>query len=202
MKKQRALLMIKPDGVQRGLIGKIIKRFEQVGLKITGLKFIWAKEQQIKIHYPETGAWFKKVGERTLTNYAKNLPAGRQEVLMRVKEVFGSDNPVTIGKTVKQWLITYLQESPVFLAVVEGYEAIEIARKLSGNTIPVLAAPGTIRGDFSHDTIDLANEQSRPLRNIIHASDTAEDGEKEIKVWFKDDELFDYSRVDEKIMFK
>ena len=194
MKKQRALLIIKPDGVQRGLIGKIIKRFEQVGLKIVGLKFIWAKKQQIIDHYPSTEAWFKKVGERTLTNYAKKG--------LDAKKVFGTNDAINIGKTVKQWLITYLQESPVFLAVVEGYEAIEIVRKLSGNTIPVLATPGTIRGDFSHDTIDLANEQSRPLRNIIHASDTVEDGQKEIKVWFKDDELFDYFRVDEKIMFR
>jgi nucleoside-diphosphate kinase len=194
MKKQRALLIIKPDGVQRGLIGKIIKRFEQVGLKIVGLKFIWAKKQQIIDHYPSTEAWFKKVGERTLTNYAKKG--------LDAKKVFGTNDAINIGKTVKQWLITYLQESPVFLAVVEGYEAIEIVRKLSGNTIPVLATPGTIRGDFSHDTIDLANEQSRPLRNIIHASDTVEDGQKEIKVWFKNDELFDYFRVDEKIMFR
>ncbi len=194
MKKQRALLIIKPDGVRRGLIGKIIKRFEQVGLKIVGLKFTWAKEQQIIDHYPSTEVWFKKVGERTLTNYAKKG--------LDAKKIFGTNDAISIGKTVKQWLITYLQESPVFLAVVEGYEAIEIVRKLSGNTIPVLAAPGTIRGDFSHDTIDLANEQSRPLRNIIHASDTVEDGQKEIKVWFKDDELFDYFRVDEKIMFR
>ncbi|PIY70701.1 nucleoside-diphosphate kinase, partial [Candidatus Roizmanbacteria bacterium CG_4_10_14_0_8_um_filter_35_28] len=74
-------------------------------------------------------------------------------------------------------------------------------RKLSGNTIPVLAAPGTIRGDFSHDTIDLANEQNRPLRNLIHASDTVEDGEKEIKVWFTLEELFSYERADEKFMY-
>ncbi len=89
----------------------------------------------------------------------------------------------------------------MFITVVEGYECIEIVRKLSGNTIPLLATPGTIRGDFSHDCIDLANEQNRPLRNIIHASDTVEDGEKEISVWFKNDELFDYERADEKFMF-
>jgi nucleoside-diphosphate kinase len=193
MTKQRALLIIKPDGVQRGLIGKIIKRFEQVGLTIVGLKFVWAEEKQIISHYPETDVWFKKVGERTLTNYEKKgLDAAK---------VFGTNDAVTIGKTVKKWLIKYLQESPVFLAVVEGYECIEIVRKISGNTIPLLAAPGTIRGDFSHDCIDLANEQNRPLRNLIHASDTVEDGEKEIKVWFTPEELFKYERADEKFMF-
>lgn len=194
MKKQRALLIIKPDGVQRGLIGKIINRFERVGLKITGLKFEWATKEKIIAHYPETDAWFAKVGQRTLTNYAKKG--------LDAKKVFKTDDAVSIGKTVKGWLVDYLQESPVFLAVVEGYDVIEIVRKLSGNTIPVLASLGTIRGDFSHDTIDLANEQNRPLRNIIHASDTVEDGEKEIKVWFKDDELFDYELAFEKFMYK
>ncbi len=194
MKKQKALIIIKPDGVQRGLIGKIVSRFEQVGLKIIGLKFEWANKEKIIAHYPETDAWFKKVGERTLTNYAtKGLDA---------KKVFDNDDPIAIGKTVKKWLIDYFQESPVFLMAIEGYEAIEIVRKLSGNTIPVLAAPGTIRGDFSHDSIDLANEQNRPLRNIIHASDTVEDGEKEVNLWFKKEELFEYERADEKIMFK
>lgn len=193
MKKQKALIIIKPDGVQRGLIGKIVSRFEQVGLKIIGLKFDWATEEKIIAHYPETDTWFKKVGERTLTNYAKKG--------LDAKKVFGTDDAIKIGKTVKKWLINYLQESPVFIMAVEGYECIEIVRKLSGNTIPVLANPGTIRGDFSHDSIDLANEQNRPLRNIIHASDTVEDGEKEVNLWFEKDELFEYERADEKIMF-
>ncbi len=193
MKKQKALLIIKPDGVQRGLIGTIVKRFERVGLTVIGVKFEWASKEKIIAHYPETEAWFKKVGERTLTNYAKKG--------LDAKKVFKTDNPVAIGKTVKQWLIDYLQESPLFFAVVEGYDVVEIVRKLSGNTIPLLAAPGTVRGDFSHDTIDLANEQNRPLRNIIHASDTVEDGEKEVALWFKPEELFAYQRADEKIMF-
>ena len=193
MQKQRALIIIKPDGVQRGLLGKIVNRFEQVGLKIIGLKFEMSDEKKVITHYPETDAWFKKVGGRTLTNYAKKG--------LDVKKIFNTDDPIQIGRTVKKWLVTYFQESPVLIMALESYDCIEIVRKLSGNTIPVLANPGTIRGDFSHDTIDLANEQNRPLRNIIHASDTVEDGEKEVKVWFKDDELFDYERADEKFMF-
>ncbi|MCL4374928.1 nucleoside-diphosphate kinase [Patescibacteria group bacterium] len=193
MTKQKALLIIKPDAVQRGLIGVILSRFERVGLTVIGLKFTWAAPEKIKAHYPETEAWFTKVGERTLTNYAKKG--------LDAKTVFQTDDPVAIGKTVKQWLIDYLQESAVLLAVVSGYDVIEIVRKLSGNTIPLLAAPGTVRGDFSHDTIDLANAQNRPLRNLIHASDTVEDGEKEVKLWFADEELFDYQRCDETIMF-
>lgn len=193
MQKQKALLIIKPDGVQRGLCGAILKRFERVGLTIIGFKFMKADAQTVKNHYPENDIWFGKVGQRTLTNYAKKG--------LDVKKVFGTDDAVAIGKTVKQWLITYFQESPVLVAAVTGYETIEIVRKISGNTIPVLAAAGTVRGDFSHDTIDLANEQNRPLRNLIHASDAVEDGEKEVALWFKPEELFDYKRADEKIMF-
>ena len=194
MKKQRALLIIKPDGVQRGIIGKIITRFETVGLKIIGLKFEMATSEKVVAHYPETEAWFKKVGERTLTNYQKKG--------LDARTVFKTNDAVSIGKIVKGWLVTYFQESPVFMAVVEGYDCIEIVRKLSGNTIPVLAAPGTVRGDFSHDTIDLANEQNRPLRNIIHASDSPEDGEKEVNLWFKKEELFSYEPAGEKFMYK
>ncbi|MDO8609622.1 MAG: nucleoside-diphosphate kinase [bacterium] len=193
MKKQKALLIIKPDGVQRGLIGTIIKRFEKVGLTVIGVKFEWATKEKVIAHYPNTEAWFKKVGERTLSNYAKKG--------IDANKVFGTNDPIKIGQAVKGWLVNYFQESPVFLAAVEGYEAIEIVRKLSGNTLPVLAAPGTVRGDFSHDTIDLANEQNRPLRNLIHASDAVEDGEKEVALWFAPNELFSYVRADEKLMF-
>ena len=193
MTKQKALLIIKPDGVQRGLIGKIIARFERVGLKIIGLKFEMASKEKVVAHYPETEAWFAKVGQRTLTNYEKKG--------LDARKVFKTNDAVAIGNIVKSWLITYFQESPVFMAVVEGYDCIDIVRKLSGNTIPVLAAPGTVRGDFSHDTIDLANEQSRPLRNIIHASDSPEDGEKEVNLWFKPEELFSYELAGEKFMW-
>ena len=144
-----------------------------------------ADSATVKVHYPENDVWFAKVGQRTLTNYAKKG--------LDVKKVFGTDDAVAIGKTVKQWLITYFQESPVLVAAVEGYETIEIVRKISGNTIPILAVSGTVRGDFSHDTIDLANEQNRPLRNLIHASDAVEDGEKEVALWFKPEELFPIS---------
>ncbi|PIY68660.1 nucleoside-diphosphate kinase [Candidatus Roizmanbacteria bacterium CG_4_10_14_0_8_um_filter_39_9] len=193
MNKQKALLIIKPDGVQRGLCGAILKRFEQTGLTIIGFKFLQAPEQTIRDHYPSTDVWYGKVGQRTLTNYAKKG--------IDVKKQFGTEDPIEIGKTVKGWLVTFFQESPVLVAAVEGHEAIEIVRKLSGNTIPILAAAGTVRGDYSHDTIDLANAQFRPLRNIIHASDSVEDGEKEVHLWFKDDEIFSYKRADEELMF-
>lgn len=194
MNKQRVLVLIKPDGVKRGLIGKVLRRFETVGLKIIGFKFIWAEKKQIIAHYPSSEAWLKKVGERTLVNYQrKGLDA---------EKLLGTKDAVEIGRLVKGWLVKYLQESPVLSAVLEGYEAIAIVRKLCGDTTPLFAAPGTIRGDFSMDNIDLANEKGRPMKNIIHASDNPDDAQKEVKIWFKEEELFEYERVDEKIMFE
>lgn len=193
MIKQRSLILIKPDGIQRGLIGKILKRFEQAGLTIVGFKFVWATEKQIADHYPSTDKWFTTVGQRTLTNYQKKG--------LDATGVFGTADAITIGKTVKQWLIKYLQQSPVLIFVLESYGAVETIRKICGNTIPFLAVPGTVRSDFAHDTIDLANEQNRPLRNVIHASETVEDADKEIKIWFNAEELFSYKRADEEIMF-
>ncbi len=193
MNKQVALLIVKPDGVQRGLIGKTLRRFEQVGLTVIGLKFQWADSALISRHYPSDDAWFRKVGERTLTNYAKRG--------VDVNEVFHTDDAIAIGKVVKGWLLSFMQESPLFVVALEGYEVIEIVRKISGNTVPLFANPGTIRGDFSHDTIELANAANRPLRNIVHASDTVEDGEKEVALWFTPAELYRYERADEKIQW-
>src|SRR3989338_10529660 len=107
MNKQKTLIIIKPDGVQRGLLGKIVSFFEQVGIKIIGLKFVWVTEKQIITHYPETDTWFKKVGERTLTNYAKKG--------LDAKKIFNTDDAIQIGRTVKKLLITYFQESPVLI---------------------------------------------------------------------------------------
>lgn len=193
MQTQQALIIIKPDGVERGVIGQILHRFERVGLKIVGLKFEWADPAKVKAHYPEADSWFEKVGNRTLKNYAaKGLDA---------KELLGTDQPIEIGKLVKKWLIDYMTESPMLFAVVEGYETVAIVRKLCGDTNPLNALPGTIRGDFSHDNVELANDRKRPVRNVIHGTDDVEEASKEINLWFKPDELFSYQRADEDVMF-
>jgi nucleoside-diphosphate kinase len=120
---------------------------------------------------------------------------------MDPKEVLGTDDPIEIGKKVKSWLIDFMMESPLLFAVVEGYETIHIVRKLCGDTNPMNAMPGTIRGDFSHDNIDLANERNRPLRNVIHGTDAVEEASKEINLWFSPDEIYSYERADEDVMF-
>lgn len=194
MQKQRSLVLIKPDGTQRQLNGKIIERFERAGLKIVALKFLFATREMVVNHYPSDDEWFSVVGGRTLDDYSKKH--------IDPKVVFKTDDSIEIGKAIKEWLVDYVTSGPTLAFIVEAYDAISVVRKIVGATNPSVANPGTIRGDFSHDNIELANEQLRPLYNIIHASGSPEEAEHEISVWFDKREIMDYDRIDEKFMFK
>jgi len=164
MEKERTLVLVKPDGVIRNLIGKIISRFEDAGLKIIGMKMQWVDEDFAKKHYREDIA--QKHGER-----------------------------------VRNDLIKYIKEGPVVVMVLEGVEAITIARKIVGSTYPSEAVPGTIRGDFAHISKDYANTNKIMVRNLIHASGNKEDAEIEIPLWFKEDEMHSYKTVHDIIAF-
>lgn len=184
MKIQRTLIICKHDAVARGLMGQIIQRFERVGLKLVGMEFIAATEDMGRDHYPNSVEWLQKVGERTLNEYKEKGidPIAR----------LGTADPVEIGKMIKQWNIDYLTIGPVLAMVWEGPGAVEIGRKLVGSTIPLKAAPGTIRGDFSWDNADLANEYQRPFYNLVHASSEVEEAEFEIQLWFSNSEIIEY----------
>jgi len=182
--KQKTLIIIKHDGVARGLMGEIISRFERVGLKMVALEFIAATDDMSSSHYPDSSEWKAKVGQRTLAEYEeKGIDAVAQ---------LGTDNAEEIGGLVKGWLVEYLSMGPVLAMVFEGPEAVRIGRKLVGETNPVNAAPGTIRGDYSWDNADLANEHMRPFYNLAHASGSPEEAQEEIDLWFSDTELMDY----------
>lgn len=185
--------MIKPDGVKRGLIGEIIARFERSGLKLVALKMVHPTRDMVEKHYPSTDIWFRTVGEKTLNSY--------KEFGLNPKEHLGTDSALEIGKTVKGWLIDFISSGPVVCMVWEGNHAIENVRRLVGNTLPIKAAPGTIRGDFTCDSPDLANVGHRPIRNLIHASGDAAEAHHEITLWFTEKEIHDYERADAEIMF-
>lgn len=191
---EKTVIILKHDAVARGLIGEIIQRFERVGLKLVAMKMVRATVVMGEKHYPQDEAWLKRVGERSLTEY--------QEKGIDPFEVLGIDDPIEIGKMVKKWNITYLTEGPVLAMVFQGYDAINMARKLVGSTIPAKALPGTIRGDYSVDSAELGNLKHRPARNLIHASGNKEEAANELDLWFKPDELLEYSRGDEYVMFK
>lgn len=191
---QKTVIILKHDAVARGLMGDILKRFERAGLKLVAFKFIQAEKDRAVRHYPTEEAWFRAVGDRTLAEYL-------EKKLDPIKEI-GTKDPVEIGKLVKKWNVDYLTEGPVLAMVWEGYDAIRQARKLVGSTNPSVAVPGTIRGDFSIDNVELANALRRPFRNMIHASGDEGEARNEADLWFEASEICDnYLRADQKMMF-
>ncbi len=190
---ERTLVLLKPDSVQRGLVGQILARFENVGLKIVGLKIVQPPRGFIESHYPNTPDWIRGMGEKSLANYAE---LGKDPI----KEV-GTDDPMKIGEMVKNWNIEYLTSGPIVAIALEGGHAIQVVRKLVGHTLPLNAQAGTIRGDFSTASPAIANALRHSIRNMIHASSTSEEAEHEIKHWFDQDALVEYKRTDEDVLF-
>ncbi|HKB88501.1 MAG TPA: nucleoside-diphosphate kinase [Patescibacteria group bacterium] len=191
---ERTIVLVKPDGVKRGLIGEITSRFEKRGLKVVGMKMVWVDEAMVRKHYPTTRKeWVSGIGEKTLKAY--------EDYGTDPKEHLGTMDPYEIGLLVCKWLVEYLTSGPVVAIVLEGPHAIIAVRKIAGYTYPDTAIPGTIRGDFSVDSPDLANMTKRSGMNLVHASGNAEEAKFEIELWFKKSELMDYKRSDEAIMF-
>jgi len=147
----RTFVMVKPDGVQRGLVGDIVSRLEAKGLKLVAARFEKLPESRVTEHYKEH-----------------------------------------ISKPFFPSMKTYIMGSPCFLMVWEGKNVAAIVRTMVGSTNPQEAAPGTIRGDFG---IDIG-------RNVIHASDSPESAAREIGIHFKNNEVFDYTRIDESVVYE
>jgi len=185
---ERTLVFLKPDGVQRGLVGEVIRRFERAGLRIAGLKMVRASRALLDRHYPSDEGFLRTIGGKT----REAFEAAGLDVLRET----GTDDPVAIGRQVRQWLIEFVLSAPVVAFVLEGTHAVAVTRKLVGDTLPFRAAPGTIRGDFSADSPTVANLQKRPVRNLVHASGTAEEAAAEISLWFSPEDLYDYERID------
>ncbi len=190
---ERTLVILKPDAVERGIVGDIISRFEKVGLKIVATKMIIATEELVNAHYPKDRTEFiKGLGQKTLDNY--------KDLGMDAKKEFGTEDAHEIGLQVQKWLVDFLTAGPAIAMVVEGPHSIEVVRKLCGFTLPSMAPPGTIRGDYSFDSSSLANAAKRPIKNLIHASGDAEEAAHEIGLWFNSDEIYDYETIHQKHM--
>lgn len=194
---EKTLVLIKPDAISRGLIGRIIIRFEEAGLKILGLKLLQPTLDQAEKHYPTTDAQLNQMGNKTLETYAK-LGLDPQELL-------GTSISKEIGLKVHKWNADFLSSGPVVAIVLEGVHAVKKVRALCGKTMPIDAMPGTIRGDFSSSSPAVANLQQSAVYNLIHASDNENDIDeprKEIEHWFKPEELVEYTFVQSSVMFK
>jgi len=193
-KEEITFMMIKPDGVMRGLTGEIVKRVERVGLKIVALKMYKPEVKQVDDHYPKDEAWITRLGNKTLTTYEKFGYDAMKEL--------GTNKAEEIGPHVRQWLIDFMVSGPVVVMAIKGPHAVAMIRKLAGPTMPSDAEMGTIRGDFSVDSAAAANRDKRAVMNIVHASETQDEAKHEIQHWFGEGEtLWDYERSDEMVMY-
>lgn len=186
---ERTLVLIKPDGVQRGLIGEILGRFERVGLKVIALKMVHASHEDVDQHYALTEEWMKAVYDKAKAKYDAT------------GESFPYSDHIAYGTEIKNGLVTFLKSAPIVAMVLEGEKAVSLVRKIVGATEPASSAPGTIRGDLSQDTYALSNEQKRPIRNLIHASGNVEEATNEMKIWFTDTELYKYEHVNDRVQY-
>lgn len=192
LKEERTFMIIKPDGVRRGLVGEIVKRIEQRGLKIIACSLVGAKRNEVDKHYPKDAKWIRRLGEKTMAVYAKYNLNPKKEI--------GTDDVEKIGRIVREWLLDYMTSGPIVKMAIEGVHAIDMVRKLCGATVPLNAELGSIRGDFSADSPIAANGGMRAIHNLVHASETAAEAAYETKLWFKAAELHSYRRVEEELM--
>ena len=189
---EQTVVLIKPDGIKRGLVGEVIGRFEKAGLKIVALKMVWIDKQLATKHYGYNDEWFENVGKKVKEFYREHgFDAG---------EEFNKLSNRQIGKLVQKWNVDYLTEGPVIAMLIEAPGGVEIVRKIVGLTSPQSAPPGTIRGDYSFDSPSLSNVKKRSIRNLIHASGTPKEAKLERQLWFKEDEIYSYKRAGEEII--
>jgi len=191
---ERTLIIIKPDALKRGLVGKIIETFENVGLKLMAAKMLRPDKRVIKNHYPGAKEWIREMGEKTLSSFKQSG--------VNVKEKMETDDPDKLGQFVYDRLIKYWMEGPIIVMVWQGPDAIQIARKLRGHTIPLLAQTGTLRSDYSFDSSTLSSSLDRVVKTFVHASGNKEEAEREIKYWFGKTDFKSYEREIDELYLK
>lgn len=190
-KKERTFVILKPDTVQRGLVGEVIKRFENIGLKVVAMKMIKATSDQCWDHYQKSDEWYTKKGERTINNF-------KEQGIEPTKEA------IEYGKDIVRALEKYMTASPVVPMVLEGNEAMSVVKRLVGGTEPTTADSGTIRGDYAIDSYNICDVDGRAVRNLIHCTDPADGKEeynREVAVWFTPEEIINYKLVSEVMLY-
>ncbi len=187
-KEEKTLVILKPDAVQRGLVGDIIKRIESTGLKLVALKIINATEDQLWAHYNKDDEWFLKKGARTIEERtALGLPVEKEAI--------------EYGKDIIRALVKFMSCGPVAPMIWEGNQAVGIVKKIVGSTEPLSSDSGTIRGDYTLDSYELSSLDSRAVRNLIHCSDPVADAAREIPIWFQENEILKYRLIAEQILY-
>lgn len=187
-KKERSLVFIKPDGVQRSLIGEIIKRFERTGLKLVSLKLMVLDAERCWKHYNKDDEWFEKKGARSIEERKANgLPIEK--------------DAIGYGKEIIEALVKFMTSGPVVGMIWEGNKATGIVSKLVGSTEPLTSDIGTIRGDLTLDSYEITSVDGRAVRNLIHCSESPSEAEREIDIWFDKNDIINYRLVQEQILY-
>ncbi len=186
--QERSLVLLKPDTVQRSLVGEVIKRFEQTGLKISAMKMIVPTEAQLLTHYNKDDAWYERKGKGIV-----------EELQAQGKEI--TKEPIEYGKDIIRTIVRYMTAAPVVALIMEGNKAVSVVTKIVGTTEPSTSDVGTIRGDYTLDSYSHATFENRAVRNLVHQSESPEEAEREIAIWFKDEEIMEYVTAQERIMY-
>lgn len=187
-KKERTLVILKPDAIQRSLVGTVLSRIENTGLKFVAMKFLLPEADQCWKHYNKDEAWFMKKGTRIVEDRkAQNLPIEKEAL--------------DYGKDIIQSNVDFFTSGPVLAFVVEGNQSVAIVKKLVGGTEPTTSDVGTIRGDFTVDSYALSSIDNRAVRNLVHCSDSPDEAEREIPIWFNEKDILNYRLVQEQILY-
>ncbi len=186
--QERSLVLLKPDTVQRSLVGEVIKRFENTGLKISAMKMIVPTEAQLLTHYNKDDAWYQRKGEGIVA-----------ELTEQGKEI--TKEPAEYGKDIILTIVRYMTAAPVVAMILEGNKAVSVVTKIVGTTEPSTSDVGTIRGDYTLDSYSHATFENRAVRNLVHQSEYPEEAEREIAIWFNDSEVMNYVTAQERIMY-
>lgn len=187
-KKERSLVILKPDAIQRSLMGTILSRIENIGLKFVAMKFILPKAEQCWAHYNKDEEWFLKKGSRVVEDR-------KAQGLLIEKEA------IEYGKDIIQANVDFFTSGPVLAFIVEGNQSVAIVKKLVGGTEPTTSDVGTIRGDLTVDSYALSSIDNRAVRNLVHCSDSPDEAEREIPIWFKESEILKYRLIQEQILY-
>jgi nucleoside-diphosphate kinase len=186
--QERSLVLLKPDTVQRSLVGEVIKRFEQTGLKIVSMKMIVPTEAQLLVHYNKDDSWYERKGKGIVEELTTQGQAITKE-------------PIEYGKDIIRTIVRYMTAAPVVAMILEGNKAVAVVTKIVGTTEPSTSDVGTIRGDYTVDSYSHSTFENRAVRNLVHQSESPEEAEREIAIWFKDEEIMNYVTAQERILY-
>jgi nucleoside-diphosphate kinase len=180
IRAEHTLLLVKPDAVQRGLVGEILARMERVDLQIAALRMLRPTEDLAREHYPNDERQLRRMGEK-LCQAAEN--AG-----VSIVERFNTADPIQLGEMIFARNVRFLASGRVVAAMLAGVNAVRKVRMLCGPTMPVDALPGTIRGDFSSAGGEQVLWGDGTVRNLVHSSDPDDPGapSRELTLWFGD----------------